>query len=109
MSQGPDITAHVTPEGVVLQMIVDDIRTIKDAQTACALENREEFRRLKDKMDNLRDEMYVNLTGHDRDIVRLTTQASIAGRVSGFFAGSAAGVITAVLVDIIRHMFFVSS
>lgn len=98
--------APINQNSVALQMVIDEVRQIRTAQQEQAVETREELRRIRDKLDAFRDEVHDALGGHDRDIVRLTTQASMAGRVSGFFAGTIAGIITAIVIDVLRHAFW---
>lgn len=89
---------------VVLQMLLDEIKQARLTLTAHQQETREEFRRIHDKIDGLRNEVRSDFQDHDRDIVKLTTQARLAGRMSGFIAGAAATAAINGIVFLIKWL-----
>jgi hypothetical protein len=96
------MTHHVDHlEGPVLQMILDDLKQVKNAVDLGASETREEFRRLRDKLDRLERDMSRDLTGHAVDISQLQTKAkgiaAIAGSVAGFITSLIAVSLGAML------------
>ena len=94
----------LTPDSVIFKMMVDDIRQIKEAQVRQGDENKEEFRRVHDKIDVLRDEVRRELKGHDKDIVRLTTQAQMAGKLSGAIWGASSSLVIGALIAVGRWL-----
>lgn len=98
-----DGKGNVLPtQQVVLQMLVDDIKQLKQGQRDAHSEFHEEFNRLNDKMDGLRSEMNDNLRVHDRDIVRLEENAKMAGKVAGGVAGAIASLLIALIAAAFR-------
>lgn len=89
---------YLMTDDMALQMIREDIRSLKDDQ-------REDFNRLNGKIDDFKDDMNVALGAHDKDITKLTTQASMAGRVAGTISGAAVSIVIYVTVAIVRHQF----
>lgn len=77
---------------VVLQMLLEEIKHTRTEQQSFAAETRDEFRRIHDKIDALRDEVRDDFQEHDRDIVRLTTEAAVAAKRSGFISGALASL-----------------
>lgn len=98
---------HIHPElqdSVALQMIIDSLKEIKDEQVRSLQDNKQEHKEITAKVEKLRDDMNSRLIRHESDLVRLTTQAGMAGRVAGFFAGAAASIIIAIVSALAKHM-----
>lgn len=95
----------LTPDSVVFKMIVDEMREIKANQLRNSDETKQELRRLHDKVDQLRTELRRDLGEHDKDIVRLDTQARLAGKISGALWGSVSGIAVAILAAMVQYFY----
>jgi len=89
---------------VVIQMLLDEVRATRKSQDDFQSEARSEFRRIHDKIDRIDQSLRKDLQSHDRDIVRLTTEASVAGRVAGFIAGTVSSILVSGAVWMFKHL-----
>lgn len=92
---GKDSRVFIMTEDVALQMLREDIRSLKTDQ-------RDDFSRLSDKIDDLRADMNKRTGEHDRDITKLTTQAEIAGQRAGRISGAAVSIAIYIGITVLR-------
>jgi len=79
-----DLQGNHPASDIVLQMIVRDMQDLHG-----------EIRLLSNKMDELNHRLTEKIASNDRDLVRLNTQATTAGKIAGFIAGAIAGLLVA--------------
>lgn len=91
---------------VVLQMLLNEIGHVREAQREHRLETRQEFQHVREKIEELREEVKAELSHHSKDIAILETKAALAGRMSGFIAGALSGLVTGIIVAAVKHFIF---
>lgn len=86
MSNHVGMDGHLHKElqdSVALQMVAEQIKDLKEGQVRNSMETKDEFRRIRDKIDELKDDVNRRLIVHDQDITRLTEKAKFAGGIAG--------------------------
>lgn len=93
----PSMTPPATNESVYLSMLKADIGDIKIAIKEYQVDTREEFRRIRDKIDDVTSQM-----GHDRvNMKELETRQQESAKFAGRIAGSISGFITALVTSLL--------
>jgi hypothetical protein len=87
-------TPSLVSEGAILTMILDDIKYVKHTLESHTADEREDFRRIADKIEDLDKSLRAEMKGlreemqdHATDIVRLQTKMKFIAWVSGAVAG----------------------
>jgi len=91
---------------VVLQMLLNEIGHIREAQREHRSETRQEFQHVREKIEELREEVRSELGKHETDIAVLEQQAKLAGKISGYIAGAISGLIAGLAVAAIKYWLF---
>jgi len=98
-----DNSRHSIQDYAVLQMVREDMLQLRESIASHQRYTQEEFRRLHDRLEELQREVRNELTSHDRDITKLSAQASLAGRAAGFIAGALSGLLTATIIAVAKY------
>lgn len=83
-------------EGAILTMILDDIKYVKHTLETHTADEKTEFRRIADKIENLEKSLREEMQDHSTDITRLQTKMKFIAWVSGAIAGLVSSIALAV-------------
>jgi hypothetical protein len=94
-------TAHLD---TVLEMITNDIREIKDSIKAHQLDTREEFRRVRDKMDAINGQFLKESKDSAVLLKEVETRQQESAKFAGRIAGAISGFVTALFTSLIAGL-----
>lgn len=89
----PPIDYSSLPGGVVWGLIMKELESVRETQGESQKENREEFRRLRDKIESLESRVGVDIKTHAVDIKGLQIELEARARVAGAIAGAVTGLL----------------
>lgn len=72
-----------------------ELESVKTTQRDFQLENRDEFRRIRDKIESLEGQVSKDIKEHAVDIKGLQTELEAKAKIAGTRAGIIAGALTA--------------
>ena len=89
----------------VLLMITGDIREIKESIKAHQVDTREEFRRVRDKMDTINNQFLSDSKASAVNLKEIETRQAEQAKFAGRIAGAIAGFVTALVTSIAAAAF----
>ena len=85
----------------VLSMLTSDIKDIKDSIKEHQIDTREEFRRVRDKMDTLTSQFADDTKKHAVNLKEIETRQQESAKFAGRIAGAIAGFVTALVTSLV--------
>ena len=89
----------------VLEMLTNDLKEIKESIRIHQQDTREEFRRVRDKMDSLNSQFAQDTKTHAVLLKEIETRQQESAKFAGRIAGAISGFITALVTSIAAAAF----